>query len=134
MILLCNFIISSLLFKDLVRHIMRLEFVKCCLIWRGRGCERELMNTRKKKYETPDTNICTQCNTTESVQWRKSPSGERLCNKCGVKSLRLAKRLADETVVDVAEKQPRAQPRARARKLRRQHPRKQSTPKRADFE
>lgn len=36
------------------------------------------MNRNVKDFE------CSKCCTTISVQWRNSPDGKRLCNKCGV--------------------------------------------------
>jgi Zn ribbon nucleic-acid-binding protein len=85
------------------------------------------MNTRKKKYteDIINKNLCAQCQTTDSVQWRNSTFGDRLCNKCGVKSLRLNLSKKRESINSGIERHTPRQ---------RQRPRKQSAPKRANFE
>jgi hypothetical protein len=72
------------------------------------------------------------CNTTDSVQWRNSPSGERLCNKCGVRSQRL---VANAKKLELHNTEVAKRPRLPIyRPLPRKRSRKQSAPKRADFE
>jgi hypothetical protein len=62
-------------------------------------------------------NICTNCFATESVQWRKSQNGERLCNKCGIYQIRHKKNHRLHIVIK-----------------KRLHPRKQQNPRRANYE
>jgi Zn ribbon nucleic-acid-binding protein len=109
-----------------------------------RSVARTNTNTKNKRdNKCNNSYCCTMCNTTDSVQWRNSPSGERLCNKCGVRSQRLVaavytKKLDMEFAADGdGVKRSRPHPRVRVpiyRPQPRKRARKQSAPKRADFE
>ena len=106
-----------------------------------RSVARSNKRSNVRNITGSNTYFCTCCHATESVQWRKSSFGERLCNKCGVRSQRLAaantKKLDMEFTAD-GDGVKRLHPRVRVppihRPQPRKRPRKQSAPKRADFE
>uniref|UniRef100_A0A7E4W2B0 GATA-type domain-containing protein n=1 Tax=Panagrellus redivivus TaxID=6233 RepID=A0A7E4W2B0_PANRE len=41
-------------------------------------------NGMQKKCKPPKKTVCTNCKTEESTMWRRGPTGNRLCNPCGL--------------------------------------------------